>query len=84
MKALLPLLAALTISAPAQANTQLERSIRIFCSGARDLNALGYSAAPGTDVSLFMNEALRGTGYTYSQIWLIAKNSGIHPCGWMW
>jgi hypothetical protein len=84
MKVLLPLLAALSIAAPAQASTELEHSIRLFCTRAAVLNAAGYFTAPGTHVAAYAAGRLHDSRFTYAELWYGAKASGVDACRQVW
>jgi hypothetical protein len=67
--------------APAQ---DLRASATRFCNAARQINAKGMSAAPGSMAGTMITNQAMQTPAQYRQLWLVAKALNIPACNAMW
>ncbi len=74
MKLLTALATLALVAAPVQAQS-LQSSLKNYCEGARTLNELGYSVAPGTNASVQVARIANESMSNYSRVYYIAKGT---------
>lgn len=59
---------------PTQA-ADLNAALDQFCSGVKEMNKLGLSAAPGTNMAVAVQRKANQSAESYRLVWRMAKNN---------